>query len=205
VPCRCRALFLHVITYNTQAMSLYTMQGFACVARLSRFYYISTGRQPDPNTQVGLGTATWSWALQLVNLLPAGARAVRHTGNCLLGTATWSWALQLVNLLPAGARAARHTGNCLLGTATWSWALQLVNLLPAGARAVRHTGNCLTPLLKCARGKDQRGSRLRRQYLSCCGVCSASGRVSLHSRCHLAGSATFDSPADPMYAQEMPW
>jgi hypothetical protein len=49
---RCRALFLHVITYNTQAMSLYTMQGFACVARLSHFYYISTGRQPDPNTQV---------------------------------------------------------------------------------------------------------------------------------------------------------
>lgn len=49
---RCRALFLHVITYNTQAMALYTMQGFACVARLSRFYFISTGRQPDPNTQV---------------------------------------------------------------------------------------------------------------------------------------------------------
>ncbi|KAF6265029.1 hypothetical protein COO60DRAFT_1697924 [Scenedesmus sp. NREL 46B-D3] len=48
----CRALFLHVIAYNTQAMALYTMQGFACVARLSRFYYISTGRQPDPSTQV---------------------------------------------------------------------------------------------------------------------------------------------------------
>jgi hypothetical protein len=43
---------VHVITYNTQAMALYTMQGFACVARLSRFYFISTGRQPDPNTQV---------------------------------------------------------------------------------------------------------------------------------------------------------
>lgn len=41
-----------MITYNTQAMGLYSMQGFACVARLSRFYFISTGRQPDPNTQV---------------------------------------------------------------------------------------------------------------------------------------------------------
>jgi hypothetical protein len=52
-------------------MSLYTMQGFACVARLSRFYYISTGRQPDPNTQVG-------WALQL------GAGHCSYSSCCLL-------------------------------------------------------------------------------------------------------------------------
>lgn len=50
-----------MITYNTQAMGLYSMQGFACVARLSRFYFISTGRQPDPNTQVSLGTNSTTW------------------------------------------------------------------------------------------------------------------------------------------------
>lgn len=51
---RCRAVFLHVITYNTSAMSLYSRQGFRCVAKLRAFYYIATGRTPDPNQQVGV-------------------------------------------------------------------------------------------------------------------------------------------------------
>jgi hypothetical protein len=46
-------VFLHVITYNTSAMSLYSRQGFRCVATLRAFYYIATGRTPDPNQQVG--------------------------------------------------------------------------------------------------------------------------------------------------------
>lgn len=49
---RCRAVFLHVITYNTAAMSLYSRQGFSCVAKLRAFYCIATGRTPDPNLQV---------------------------------------------------------------------------------------------------------------------------------------------------------
>lgn len=49
---RCRAVFLHVITYNTAAMSLYSRQGFCCVAKLRAFYYIATGRTPDPQQQV---------------------------------------------------------------------------------------------------------------------------------------------------------
>jgi hypothetical protein len=49
---RCRAVFLHVITYNTAAMSLYMHAGFQCMARLSNFYHIATGRQPDPATVV---------------------------------------------------------------------------------------------------------------------------------------------------------
>lgn len=51
---RCRAVFLHVITYNTAAMSLYSRQGFNCVAKLSAFYWIATGRTPDPHQQVRL-------------------------------------------------------------------------------------------------------------------------------------------------------
>eukprot|EP00775_Hariotina_reticulata_P008011 gene8011-8209_t len=49
---RCRAVFLHVITYNTAAMALYMRAGFQCMARLSNFYHIATGRQPDPATVV---------------------------------------------------------------------------------------------------------------------------------------------------------
>lgn len=55
LPCharRCRAVFLHVITYNSAAMSLYSRQGFSCVAKLRAFYYIATGRTPDPHQQV---------------------------------------------------------------------------------------------------------------------------------------------------------
>lgn len=51
---RCRAVFLHVITYNTAAMSLYSRQGFSCVAKLRGFYFIATGRTPDPQQQVGV-------------------------------------------------------------------------------------------------------------------------------------------------------
>jgi hypothetical protein len=50
--CRCRAVFLHVITYNTAAMALYSRQRFSCVAKLRAFYYIATGRTPDPQQQV---------------------------------------------------------------------------------------------------------------------------------------------------------
>ncbi|KAF8062074.1 MCC1 [Scenedesmus sp. PABB004] len=49
---RCRAVFLHVISYNAAAQALYARAGFACVARLPAFYFIATGRQPDPATQV---------------------------------------------------------------------------------------------------------------------------------------------------------
>jgi hypothetical protein len=45
-------VFLHVITYNSAAMSLYARQGFSCVAKLRQFYYIATGRTPDPHQQV---------------------------------------------------------------------------------------------------------------------------------------------------------
>jgi ribosomal protein S18 acetylase RimI-like enzyme len=50
-------VFLHVITYNTAAMSLYSRQGFCCVAKLRAFYYIATGRTPDPQQQVSEGAA----------------------------------------------------------------------------------------------------------------------------------------------------
>jgi len=49
-PCSCRAVFLHVITYNQAAIRLYSRASFSCVARLPAFYFIHTGRQPDPDT-----------------------------------------------------------------------------------------------------------------------------------------------------------
>lgn len=51
-------MFLHVITYNTAAMSLYSRQGFSCVAKLRGFYFIATGRTPDPQQQVGVWRGT---------------------------------------------------------------------------------------------------------------------------------------------------
>lgn len=48
----CRAVFLHVITYNDAAIRLYSRAGFTCNGHLPSFYYIHTGRQPDPDTCV---------------------------------------------------------------------------------------------------------------------------------------------------------
>lgn len=45
-------MFLHVITYNDAAIKLYSRHGFQCVARLPNFYFIGTGRQPDPQKSV---------------------------------------------------------------------------------------------------------------------------------------------------------
>lgn len=49
---RCRAAFLHVISYNDAAMRLYGRAGFSCAGRLPGFYYIQSGRQPDPSNRV---------------------------------------------------------------------------------------------------------------------------------------------------------
>ncbi|KAK9826081.1 hypothetical protein WJX81_000287 [Elliptochloris bilobata] len=43
----CRAVFLHVATYNTAACAFYRRRGFQEVARLPAFYHIASGRQPD--------------------------------------------------------------------------------------------------------------------------------------------------------------
>ncbi|GAB4822810.1 hypothetical protein N2152v2_009856 [Parachlorella kessleri] len=48
----CRAVYLHVITYNTPAMALYSRLGFCHVAHLPDFYVIRTGRQPNPHQQI---------------------------------------------------------------------------------------------------------------------------------------------------------
>ncbi|KXZ49307.1 hypothetical protein GPECTOR_22g901 [Gonium pectorale] len=45
---RCRAIFLHVISYNDAAMRLYGGAGYQAMARLPNFYHLSTGRQPNP-------------------------------------------------------------------------------------------------------------------------------------------------------------
>lgn len=45
-------MFLHVIQYNTAAIRLYTRAGFTCAGRLTSFYHIATGRQPDPSTHL---------------------------------------------------------------------------------------------------------------------------------------------------------
>ncbi len=45
-------MFLHVISYNTAAMSLYSRHNFQCAGRLRNFYHIGTGRQPDPTTVI---------------------------------------------------------------------------------------------------------------------------------------------------------
>mmetsp|Transcript_14159 Transcript_14159/g.40134 ORF Transcript_14159/g.40134 Transcript_14159/m.40134 type:complete len:240 (-) Transcript_14159:164-883(-) len=48
-PYFCRAVYLHVIDYNKDACRLYSAHGFSNLGRLSAFYDIRTGRQPDPN------------------------------------------------------------------------------------------------------------------------------------------------------------
>ncbi|GLC49192.1 hypothetical protein PLESTB_000192300 [Pleodorina starrii] len=45
---RCRAIFLHVISYNDAAMRLYGGSGYQAMARLPNFYHLITGRQPNP-------------------------------------------------------------------------------------------------------------------------------------------------------------
>ena len=39
-PCRARAIFLHVISYNEAAMRLYGSSGYSPVARLPNFYHL---------------------------------------------------------------------------------------------------------------------------------------------------------------------
>ncbi|EFJ49800.1 hypothetical protein VOLCADRAFT_104251 [Volvox carteri f. nagariensis] len=46
---RCRAIFLHVISYNDAAMRLYSTSGYQPMARLPNFYHLITGRQPNPD------------------------------------------------------------------------------------------------------------------------------------------------------------
>ncbi|GLI62087.1 hypothetical protein VaNZ11_004668 [Volvox africanus] len=46
---RCRAIFLHVISYNDAAMRLYGTSGYQAMARLPNFYHLVTGRQPNPD------------------------------------------------------------------------------------------------------------------------------------------------------------
>ncbi|GIM03083.1 hypothetical protein Vretimale_7887 [Volvox reticuliferus] len=46
---RCRAIFLHVISYNDAAMRLYGTSGYQVMARLPNFYHLVTGRQPNPD------------------------------------------------------------------------------------------------------------------------------------------------------------
>ena len=48
-PCRSRTIFLHVIMYNTAAIRLYDRSHFQCMGRLANFYYIASGRQPNPH------------------------------------------------------------------------------------------------------------------------------------------------------------
>lgn len=45
----CRAVYLHVIEYNLTALSLYRRNKFEELAVLRNFYFIGTGRQPDPD------------------------------------------------------------------------------------------------------------------------------------------------------------
>jgi ribosomal protein S18 acetylase RimI-like enzyme len=45
-------VFLHVIIYNQAAIHLYSRAGFTLAGRLPNFYYIHSGRQPDPGTCV---------------------------------------------------------------------------------------------------------------------------------------------------------
>ncbi|GFR47479.1 hypothetical protein Agub_g9208 [Astrephomene gubernaculifera] len=62
---RCRAIFLHVISYNIGAMRLYGGAGYQAMARLPNFYHLLTGRQPDPSQ-------TWFDAFLYALFLPPG-------------------------------------------------------------------------------------------------------------------------------------
>ena len=44
----CRAVYLHVITYNTVAIEFYTRKNFVYVKRLSNFYFLKPERSPYP-------------------------------------------------------------------------------------------------------------------------------------------------------------
>eukprot|EP00884_Botryococcus_braunii_P010466 jgi/Botrbrau1/19420/Bobra.0338s0047.1 len=45
----CIIVYLHVITYNHSAIAFYQRNGFNEVALLRNFYFIATGRQPNPS------------------------------------------------------------------------------------------------------------------------------------------------------------
>ena len=45
---RCSLIYLHVLSSNSSAIKLYSSSGYECLALLKDFYYINTGRQPDP-------------------------------------------------------------------------------------------------------------------------------------------------------------
>jgi ribosomal protein S18 acetylase RimI-like enzyme len=44
----CRAVYLHVVSYNTAAISFYERNYFQSLCMLKGFYHIQTGRQPIP-------------------------------------------------------------------------------------------------------------------------------------------------------------
>lgn len=74
IQIRCCAIFLHVISYNDRAIKLYNRLCYHCAGKLTKFYFINTGRQPNPNqttfdaylyvlfTSTGLRPVTWPWA-----------------------------------------------------------------------------------------------------------------------------------------------
>ena len=46
---KCPLIYLHVLSLNSSAIQLYASSGYECLALLRDFYYINTGRQPDPS------------------------------------------------------------------------------------------------------------------------------------------------------------
>ncbi|GIL51087.1 hypothetical protein Vafri_7176 [Volvox africanus] len=136
---RCRAIFLHVISYNDAAMRLYGTSGYQAMARLPNFYHLVTGRQPNPDQSwfdaflyalfippsgPELSPAV-QWAGGVLGAAVAPFRSMLGTFNvCIpswLCRQTYSTFLPFASTIGAGASQHSASKGSLADTATSGW------------------------------------------------------------------------------------
>ncbi|GIL75206.1 hypothetical protein Vretimale_7887 [Volvox reticuliferus] len=136
---RCRAIFLHVISYNDAAMRLYGTSGYQVMARLPNFYHLVTGRQPNPDQSwydaflyalfiPSSGpelSPAMQWAGGMLGAAVAPLRSMLGTFNgCIpswLCRQTYSTFMPFASTTGGGASQGSASKGSLADTATSGW------------------------------------------------------------------------------------
>ncbi len=119
-----RALFLHVISYNQEAIRLYSRASFSCLGLLKSFYHINTGRQPVQSqvlydaylyvlhlpARQALLDPHWPRQMHSPWLPPPLRSAWQQLNSCLAHSGCWS-ALSMSPASPSGMAHARSSGS----------------------------------------------------------------------------------------------
>ena len=128
-------MFLHVITYNESAIHLYEKCSYSCKTRMRNFYYIQSGRQPEPDR--------WKWdAFLFVKFFLSEEEArqicrdVRQRQTCLGWNFCWS-------------SSAKYTSPSLAEAVVHGWRIVVGGFLLTGLQRLRHRGKFPTVREDC--------------------------------------------------------